>query len=117
MAEKNLARLLSGEALDIPKERLDTQGWDAAFQAYQGATMEERLSMESDLAKAIENTNDWSLVADAILLARSEGIRMDSPSMRSAIRSAGTKWAERMRRILTEAERYLGDVPEPAHPA
>ena len=113
MAEKDLASLLSGEALGISKERLDMQGWDAAFQTYQGATTEERRLMELHLAKTIASTDNWSLIADAILLARS--VKMGDPLMRDSINSVEIKappdWVEV---ISTEAERYRRDVPEPA---
>ena len=113
---KDLAVLLTGKTLGIPRERLDMQGWDAAFNTYKAATPEERQSMEFDLARTIASTDDWSLIADAILLARS--VKMGDPLMRDSINSVEIKappdWVEV---ISTGARRYRRDVPEPAHPA
>lgn len=116
MAYEELTELLTGRALGISPERLDMQGWVAAFRAYRDAIPSERREMEVSLATAISVSSDWGFIADAVHLARSH--QMGSPPIRTAIVYAEltAKLAapvESRDVIATEAERYLRDVPRP----
>lgn len=111
MPSHSLAELLTGRALNIPRYRLDMQGWVAAFRRYSEAAPQERMALEIELAEEISHTDDWELVAHAITLARS--LNMGSPRMRTATRNAELSAPGPLREVIsTEARRYFRDVQE-----
>ena len=112
MAIQNLAAMLTGETLGIPRDHLDTYGWVTAHRVYENATYQEQLVMEKGLALALFVSNNWDFIADAIYLARA--LRMGTTDMRDAVVYSSRFVPPEHRAVVTvEARRYQRDVPAP----
>ena len=106
----NLADILTGRSLDIPVERLDLQGLAAAIRAYNNASPEEQIQLEIGLASTIQSTDDWSLIVDAVYLARS--LRMSHQMLMDAIDNISDRVVPEQYSVSmsTEARRYRRDI-------